>query len=181
VFIIWIRSMTLMGFWRSTLGVMLPAAAIMGVTFVAAIWPSMQGLLLTSLALACFVAAMLLMPKIKVALVNENLGLRLAEAMAEQADTLELAMERQTDRVDKEDTAVQRKQTRPPHLQPEMRLLTQIVAAAMEELERFMEMVVKEVRRTPSHQQHPVPEMLLHLQGFTAVSQEMDWELEMVV
>jgi Prokaryotic N-terminal methylation motif len=64
VLIIWIRSMTLMGFWRSTLGVMLPAAAIMGVTLVAAIWPSMQGLLLTSVALACFVAAMLLMPKI---------------------------------------------------------------------------------------------------------------------
>ncbi|MGV3484715.1 MAG: type II secretion system protein [Planctomycetaceae bacterium] len=62
--IIWLRAMTLMGFWRSTLGVMLPAAIIMATTLVAAIWPALQGLLLTSLALAFFIVAMQLMPSI---------------------------------------------------------------------------------------------------------------------
>jgi prepilin-type N-terminal cleavage/methylation domain-containing protein len=64
VIIIWARSMMLLGLWRSTYGIALPAVAIMTATLVAAIWPSMQGLILTSVALACFVCAMLLMPKI---------------------------------------------------------------------------------------------------------------------
>jgi hypothetical protein len=62
--IIGIRAMTLMGFWSALAGIIVPAAAIMSITLAAAVWPQLQGILLTALALACFVAAMMLMPKI---------------------------------------------------------------------------------------------------------------------
>lgn len=61
------RAVTLMGVWRGLAGVVLPAAAIMGVTLVAAIWTQLQGLLLTVEALGFFIAAMMLMPKINAA------------------------------------------------------------------------------------------------------------------
>jgi hypothetical protein len=38
----------------------------MALTLVAAVWPSLQGILLTVLALAFFIAAMILLPKVKV-------------------------------------------------------------------------------------------------------------------
>jgi hypothetical protein len=62
-----IRAMTLMGFWRALVGVVAPAAAILAITLCAAIWPQMQGMLLTILALGLFVTAMLLMPKVSAA------------------------------------------------------------------------------------------------------------------
>ncbi|MBN2294044.1 MAG: type II secretion system protein [Pirellulales bacterium] len=62
--IIGVRAITLMGFWRAIVGVVIPAAAIMSVTLVAAIWTPMQGVLLTALTLGFFIAAMLMMPKI---------------------------------------------------------------------------------------------------------------------
>jgi hypothetical protein len=62
--IIGIRAMTLVGFWRALLGIVVPAAAIMAITLAAAIWPQMQGILLTGLALGFFIAAMMLMPKV---------------------------------------------------------------------------------------------------------------------
>jgi Tfp pilus assembly protein PilE len=65
--IIGIRTMTLMGIWRALLGVIAPAAAILAITLAAAVWPQMQGILLTILALGLFVTAMLLMPKVNAA------------------------------------------------------------------------------------------------------------------
>jgi prepilin-type N-terminal cleavage/methylation domain-containing protein len=65
--IIGVRAATLMGFWRGLAGVVLPGAAIMAVTLVAAIWTALQGILLTAMALGFFVAAMMLMPKVNAA------------------------------------------------------------------------------------------------------------------
>lgn len=62
--IIGVRSVSLVGIMPSLFGVVLPAAGIMAWTLTAAIWPSMQGILLTSLALAFFVVSMLLIPRI---------------------------------------------------------------------------------------------------------------------
>ena len=60
--IIGTRAVTLMPFWLALGGVVSPAAVIMAITLVAAIWPSLQGILLTAGALAFFVAAMMLGP-----------------------------------------------------------------------------------------------------------------------
>jgi type II secretory pathway pseudopilin PulG len=62
--IIGVRAITLMGFWPALAGIIAPAAAIMSITLAAAIWPQLQGILLTGLALGCFIAAMMLMPRI---------------------------------------------------------------------------------------------------------------------
>lgn len=65
--IIGVRAVTLMGVGGAVAGVILPAAAIMGLTLVAAVWTSLQGILLTAEALGFFIAAMMLMPKITAA------------------------------------------------------------------------------------------------------------------
>lgn len=65
--VIAVRTVTLMGFWRAMLGIVAPAAAIMAIALAAAIWPQLQGILLTALALGLFVAAMTLMPKVTAA------------------------------------------------------------------------------------------------------------------
>jgi prepilin-type N-terminal cleavage/methylation domain-containing protein len=62
--IIGLRAVTLMGFWLGLFGIVLPAAAILATTLVAAIWTPMQGILLTAEALGFFIVAMMLMPKI---------------------------------------------------------------------------------------------------------------------
>jgi len=62
--VIGIRTFTLMGFWQALLGIVVPAAAIMAVTLSATVWPQLQGVLLTALALGFFIAAMILMPKV---------------------------------------------------------------------------------------------------------------------
>src|SRR5690606_14417868 len=67
VAIIGIRAMTLMGAWQGFAGVALPAAAIMAVTLVAAIWTPLQGIVLTAEGLAFFIVAMMLMPKVNAA------------------------------------------------------------------------------------------------------------------
>jgi Tfp pilus assembly protein PilE len=64
ILIVVIRAMTLMGFWTSLWGVLLPAVVIMSLTLVATIWPALQGILLTALALIFFVSAMLLLPRV---------------------------------------------------------------------------------------------------------------------
>lgn len=61
--IIGIRAATLMGFWRSMAGVVLPGAAIMSITLAATIWTPLQGILLTLLAMGFFVGAMILLSK----------------------------------------------------------------------------------------------------------------------
>lgn len=63
--IIAIRAVTLMPVWLTLAGIVLPGVAILAVTLVAAIWPALQGILLTALALGFFVAAMILLPKVK--------------------------------------------------------------------------------------------------------------------
>ena len=66
VAIIAVRAVTLMGVWLALAGVVLPGVAILAITLVEAIWPRVQGILLTTEALGFFVAAMLLIPKIRV-------------------------------------------------------------------------------------------------------------------
>ncbi len=65
--IIGIRVLTLMPIPWALFGIILPAAAIMAITLAAAIWKPMQGILLTSEAMAFFIAIMTLMPKIHAA------------------------------------------------------------------------------------------------------------------
>ena len=64
IVIIGVRAVTLMGVWRALFGIVIPAAVIMGITMSATVWPGLQGILLTTLALAFFVVAMILMPKV---------------------------------------------------------------------------------------------------------------------
>ena len=52
-----------MPFWLALGGVVAPAAAILAITLIAAIWPSLQGILLTAEGLAVFIAIMLLIPR----------------------------------------------------------------------------------------------------------------------
>lgn len=65
--IIGVRAVTLMGVWLAVVGVVLPAAAILAVTLVAAVWPNFQGILLTAEALGFFIAAMMLIPRLRTA------------------------------------------------------------------------------------------------------------------
>ncbi len=62
--IIAVRTISLMGFWRATFGIVLPAIAIMAITLAAATWPQLQGMLLTAAGLGLFIAAMTLIPRI---------------------------------------------------------------------------------------------------------------------
>jgi hypothetical protein len=64
IIIIAICSVTLMRVWLAIVGIILPAAAILTITIVAAISPQHQGILLTVEALSFFIAVMLLMPKV---------------------------------------------------------------------------------------------------------------------
>jgi prepilin-type N-terminal cleavage/methylation domain-containing protein len=64
--IIAVRAITLMGVRLALAGVVLPAIAILTVTLVAAVWPFLQGMLLTVEGLGFFVAAMMLIPKIRI-------------------------------------------------------------------------------------------------------------------
>ena len=67
VAIIAVRAVTLMGLWRGLVDVVVPAAVILGLTMAAAIWPALQGLLLTALTLGFFITAMMLMPEVNAA------------------------------------------------------------------------------------------------------------------
>ncbi len=62
--IIGVRAITLMGFGLALVGVLLPGAAVLALTLAAAIWPSLQGILLTAGALGFFIAAMMLIPRL---------------------------------------------------------------------------------------------------------------------
>jgi hypothetical protein len=62
--IIGVRAITLLGIRRASLGIVLPAAAIMAITLLAAIWSSLQGILLTAEALSFFIVVMILMPRV---------------------------------------------------------------------------------------------------------------------
>jgi hypothetical protein len=60
-----VRTITIMGFWPAMLGAVLPAATIMAMTLVAAVQPHLQGIIMTAGAMAMFIAAMVLIPKLK--------------------------------------------------------------------------------------------------------------------
>jgi hypothetical protein len=64
--VIAIRAVTIMGVRLALFGTVLPAMAILFVTIVAATNPRLQGILITATAMAMFVVAMLLIPRMKV-------------------------------------------------------------------------------------------------------------------
>jgi hypothetical protein len=57
--------MTIMSLRLAFLGIVLPAAAILAVTIVAAIQTRLQGILITGTGFAMFIVAMLLIPRLK--------------------------------------------------------------------------------------------------------------------
>lgn len=61
--VIAIRSITIMGFRLGLCGAVLPAIAILAVTLLAAIHTRLQGILITSVGIALFIGAMLLVPR----------------------------------------------------------------------------------------------------------------------
>ena len=65
--VIGVLAIRLLGLWRALGGVLVPATAILAVTLTAAIWPALQGILLTVELLSFFIAAMLLLARIRAA------------------------------------------------------------------------------------------------------------------
>jgi prepilin-type N-terminal cleavage/methylation domain-containing protein len=65
--IIGVRAITILGPILALVGVVLPAAAILAITLVAAVWTHLQGIVLTAEALGFFIALMLLMPRLRLA------------------------------------------------------------------------------------------------------------------
>jgi len=63
LFLIAIRAIGPMGFWRALFGILLPAAAIMTLTLAAAVFTRLQGILLTVEAVGFFFVVMMLMPR----------------------------------------------------------------------------------------------------------------------
>jgi prepilin-type N-terminal cleavage/methylation domain-containing protein len=63
VTIIGVRALTLMGISRALFGIVIPAVVILAITLTTAIYPQLQGMLLTVMGLGFFITAMLLMPK----------------------------------------------------------------------------------------------------------------------
>src|SRR5262249_14785592 len=59
------RAITILGFRLALAGVVIPATAILAVTLVQALWPRLQGLLLTAEALAFFITAMTMIPGLR--------------------------------------------------------------------------------------------------------------------
>jgi hypothetical protein len=63
--VIAVRAITIIGVRMAILGVLIPAAAILGLTLIAAIHPRLQGILITGTGIAFFIVAMVLMPRLK--------------------------------------------------------------------------------------------------------------------
>ncbi len=63
--IIAIRAVTILGVRLALFGTVIPAAAILAVTLVAATHTRLQGILITGTGIALFIVAMLLMPRLK--------------------------------------------------------------------------------------------------------------------
>jgi hypothetical protein len=80
--IIGIRALTLMGAKLALLGVVFPAAAILAITLIAAVAPRLQGLLLTVEGLGFFIVAMMLFPKVRMALVPPSSPIEVAPVPA---------------------------------------------------------------------------------------------------
>jgi hypothetical protein len=67
-------AVALLGVWLALGGVILPALAILAVTLSAAVWPALQGILLTVEVLGFFIAAMLLLARIRSAAIGLPAG-----------------------------------------------------------------------------------------------------------
>jgi prepilin-type N-terminal cleavage/methylation domain-containing protein len=65
LFVIAIRSVTMMGIRLAAFGIIVPAGIILAATLVAAIYTRLQGILITAMSMAFFIFAMLLMPRMK--------------------------------------------------------------------------------------------------------------------
>src|SRR5262249_33536034 len=63
--IIGVRALTILGPRLTLAAVVLPALGILTVTMIAAVWPRLQGILLTGEALGFFIAAMMLIPRLR--------------------------------------------------------------------------------------------------------------------
>ena len=63
--VITIRSVTIMGFRLALFGTVIPATTLLAVTLIAAIHTRLQGILITSMGMAMFIVAMLLIPRMK--------------------------------------------------------------------------------------------------------------------
>ncbi len=63
--IIAVRTISIMGWRLGIFGAVLPAAAIMGLTLLAAVKPNLQGIILTAMALGLFIIAMILAPRMQ--------------------------------------------------------------------------------------------------------------------
>ncbi len=70
--IVAIRSITIMSVGLALFGTVIPAAAILALTLVAAIHPRLQGIVITAAALAFFIVVMVLIPRLK--MTREALG-----------------------------------------------------------------------------------------------------------
>lgn len=70
--IIGARSVTIMPARIAVAGVLVPAAAILALTLSAAIYPRLQGMLITVTSIAFFVVAMSLMPRLKVEIIRPS-------------------------------------------------------------------------------------------------------------
>jgi len=62
--VIAIRAISIVGFRMGLFGIVVPAAAILGVTLLAAIHARLQGILITAAGIALFIVAMVLMPRL---------------------------------------------------------------------------------------------------------------------
>jgi prepilin-type N-terminal cleavage/methylation domain-containing protein len=72
ILIIAIRTITIMGIVRGLLGAVFPATLAMAITLVAAVQPHLQGILLTVEAMVFFIAAMILIPRMRTGIRKGN-------------------------------------------------------------------------------------------------------------
>ena len=60
-----VRSMTIMNLALASFGTLVPAALILALTLLAAVYPRLQGIIITATALGLFIVAMVLIPRLK--------------------------------------------------------------------------------------------------------------------
>jgi hypothetical protein len=75
-----VRAVTIIGMRLGLAGIVLPALVILVLTLLAAVHTRLQGILITAFALALFIVAMVLIPKIKISRANPRMDAGLAPA-----------------------------------------------------------------------------------------------------
>jgi len=78
--IIGIRSVTIMGARLGLLGAVLPAAAILAATLMAAIHTRLQGIMITGVGIGLFILAMVLLPRLKIERVSSGTTNRMTKS-----------------------------------------------------------------------------------------------------